>query len=131
MVGAVGEAAAEYRYLRSRGVRYGGVMPIIPTVDGFGATVDVSGPDAATTVVMLTTKQSTGALCELLHTASLRTVVIEADDRLTVAVGPVADHGHREVRPRRLVQRLRLQPCDLCAILYLWPQRRPRPATGS
>lgn len=77
-------AAAEYRYLRSGYVRYGGVMPIIPTVDGFGATVDVSGPDAATTVVMLTTKQATGALCELLHTASLRTVVIEADDRLTV-----------------------------------------------
>ncbi|CAM5694274.1 alpha/beta hydrolase [Mycolicibacterium aubagnense] len=59
-------------------------MPIIPTVDGFGATVDVSGPDDATTVVMLTTKRAAGALCELLHTASLRTVVIEADDRLTV-----------------------------------------------
>lgn len=87
MAGAVAEAAAEYRYLRSRRVRYGGVMPIIPTVDGFGATVDVSGPDNATTVVMLVTKQATaghGALCELLHTASLRTVVIEADDRLTV-----------------------------------------------
>lgn len=69
------------------GVRYGGVMPIIPTVDGFGATVDVSGPDDATTVVMLVTKQAKpghGSLCELLHTASLRTVSIEADDRLTV-----------------------------------------------
>ncbi|MUL44961.1 alpha/beta hydrolase [Mycobacterium sp. CBMA293] len=62
-------------------------MPIIPTVDGFDATVDVSGPDNATTVVLLATQQASaayGALCELLHTASLRTVVIDADNRLSV-----------------------------------------------
>ncbi|MDR3663468.1 MAG: alpha/beta hydrolase [Mycobacterium sp.] len=63
-------------------------MPTIPTVDGFGATVDVSGPEDATAVVLLAAPQhpsaSYEALCELLHTASLRTVLVGADDRLSV-----------------------------------------------
>jgi pimeloyl-ACP methyl ester carboxylesterase len=56
------------------------------TVDGFPVPVDVSGPPDASAVVLLgESRQATAAydeLCQRLHTASLRTVVIGADPRL-------------------------------------------------
>ena len=57
------------------------------TVDGFPATVDVSGPDKGSVVVLLGAAHqgpsAYDAICERLHTASLRTVVIAPDPRLT------------------------------------------------
>src|SRR6478735_12324601 len=57
------------------------------TVDGFPATVDVSGPDKGSVVVLLGAAQQApaayDAVCQRLHTASLRTVVIAPDPRLT------------------------------------------------
>ncbi|MCV7132798.1 alpha/beta hydrolase [Mycobacterium hodleri] len=57
------------------------------TVDGFPATVDVSGPDKGSVVVLLgATHQGPAAydaICQRLHTASLRTVVIAPDPRLS------------------------------------------------
>jgi pimeloyl-ACP methyl ester carboxylesterase len=57
------------------------------TVDGFPATVDVSGPEKGSVVVLLgATHQGPSAydaICQRLHTASLRTVVIAPDPRLS------------------------------------------------
>jgi pimeloyl-ACP methyl ester carboxylesterase len=56
------------------------------TVDGFPITVSVTGPEKGPVVVMLASQQSGAgydALCHRLHTASLRTVVIGPDRRLT------------------------------------------------
>ncbi len=57
------------------------------TVDGFSIPVDVSGPDKSPVVVLLgAAPQATAAyegVCQRLHTASLRTVVIGPDPRLT------------------------------------------------
>ena len=58
------------------------------TVDGFPVPVDVSGSDNAPVVVLLgaagQTVDAYDAVCARLHIASLRTVVIGVDDRLTV-----------------------------------------------
>lgn len=57
------------------------------TVDGFPATVDVSGPEKGSVVVLIGAARQNpaayAAVCERLHTASLRTVVIGPDPRLT------------------------------------------------
>ena len=56
------------------------------TVDGFPATVDVTGPEKGSVVVLLGAAHqgpaAYDAVCERLHTASLRTVVIAPDPRL-------------------------------------------------
>ena len=57
------------------------------TVDGFGVSVDVAGPDKGSVVVVLGAAHHAPAayepVCQRLHTASLRTVVIAPDPRLT------------------------------------------------
>lgn len=57
------------------------------TVDGFGVPVEVTGPDKGSVVVMLGAAQQApaayAAVCQRLHTASLRTVVIGPEPRLT------------------------------------------------
>jgi pimeloyl-ACP methyl ester carboxylesterase len=57
------------------------------TVDGFPATVDVSGPDKGSVVVLLGAAHqgpsAYDAICQRLHTASLRTIVIGPDPRLS------------------------------------------------
>lgn len=57
------------------------------TVDGFPAAVSVTGPEKGPVVVVLGAAQQPPAaydgLCQRLHTAALRTVVIGADPRLT------------------------------------------------
>jgi pimeloyl-ACP methyl ester carboxylesterase len=57
------------------------------TIDGFPATVDVSGPEQGSVVVLLGASQqgpsAYDAVCQRLHTASLRTVVIAPDPRLS------------------------------------------------
>ena len=57
------------------------------TVDGFPIPIGVSGPENGPVVVLLGAAQQAvaayDAVCDRLHTASLRTVVIGADDRLT------------------------------------------------
>jgi pimeloyl-ACP methyl ester carboxylesterase len=57
------------------------------TVDGFPVPVDVAGPEKGSAVVLLCAAQHSpaayDAICQRLHTASLRTVVIGADPRLT------------------------------------------------
>jgi pimeloyl-ACP methyl ester carboxylesterase len=57
------------------------------TVDGFPVPVDVAGPEKGSAVVLLGAAQHSPAaydgICQRLHTASLRTVVIGADPRLT------------------------------------------------
>jgi pimeloyl-ACP methyl ester carboxylesterase len=57
------------------------------TVDGFAVPVDVAGPETGSTVVLLGAAAHSPAaydgICQRLHTASLRTVVIGADPRLT------------------------------------------------
>ena len=59
----------------------------VVTVDGFPATVDVSGPDKGSVVVLLGAAHqgpsAYDAVCQRLHTASLRTVVIAPDPRLS------------------------------------------------
>lgn len=59
------------------------------TVDGFPVSVDVSGPDKGVHVVLigaaLHAPAAYTALCERLHTAAVRTVVIGADPRLSPA----------------------------------------------
>ena len=59
----------------------------VVTVDGFPATVDVSGPDKGSVVVLLGAAHqgpsAYDAVCQRLHTASLRTVVIGPDPRLS------------------------------------------------
>jgi pimeloyl-ACP methyl ester carboxylesterase len=57
------------------------------TVDGVGVAVDVAGPEKGSVVVVLGAANHApvayDAICQRLHTASLRTVVIGADPRLT------------------------------------------------
>src|SRR3954447_16201672 len=59
----------------------------VVTVDGFPATVDVSGPDNGSVVVLLGAAHqgpsAYDAICQRLHTASLRTVVIAPDPQLS------------------------------------------------
>lgn len=59
----------------------------VVTVDGFPATVDVSGPEKGSVVVLLAAAHqgpsAYDAVCQRLHTASLRTVVIAPDPRLS------------------------------------------------
>ena len=60
------------------------------TVDGFAATVDVSGPEQGSVVVLLgAANQGPSAyegVCQRLHTASLKTIVIAPDPRLSAKV---------------------------------------------
>jgi pimeloyl-ACP methyl ester carboxylesterase len=57
------------------------------TVDGIGVPVEVSGPEKGSVVVLLGAAQQAPAayagVCQRLHTASLRTVVIGPDPRLS------------------------------------------------
>jgi pimeloyl-ACP methyl ester carboxylesterase len=57
------------------------------TVDGFPVAVEVAGPENGSTVVVLGAAHhppsAYGAVCQRLHTASLRTVVVGAEPRLT------------------------------------------------
>ncbi|ABM13088.1 alpha/beta fold hydrolase [Mycolicibacterium vanbaalenii] len=57
------------------------------TVDGFGVPVVVAGPEQGSVVVLLGAAQLVPAayegVCQRLHTASLKTVVIGPDPRLT------------------------------------------------
>lgn len=59
----------------------------VVTADGFTVPVDVTGPENGTVVVLLGAGQhgpaAYDAVCQRLHTASLRTVVIATDPRLT------------------------------------------------
>src|ERR1700709_651241 len=59
----------------------------VVTVDGFPATVDVSGPEKGSVVGLLGAAHqgpsAYDAVCQRLHTASLRTVVIAPDPRLS------------------------------------------------
>jgi pimeloyl-ACP methyl ester carboxylesterase len=61
--------------------------PTTVTVDGFGVSVDVAGPEKGSVVVVLGAAHHAPAayepVCQRLHTASLRTVVIAPDPRLT------------------------------------------------
>lgn len=60
---------------------------MMTTLDGFTVQVAVSGPENGTVVVLLAAEQrgpaAYDAVCERLHNAALRTVVIGADPRLT------------------------------------------------
>jgi pimeloyl-ACP methyl ester carboxylesterase len=60
---------------------------MMTTLDGIPIPVAVSGPDKGVVVVILAAEQRApaayDAVCERLHTASLRTVVIGPDPRLT------------------------------------------------
>jgi pimeloyl-ACP methyl ester carboxylesterase len=63
-------------------------MPsMMTTLDGFPVPVSVAGPENGVVVVILGAEQRApaayDAVCERLHTASLRTVVIGPDPRLT------------------------------------------------
>src|ERR1700739_5156683 len=63
-------------------------MPsMMTTLDGFPVPVDVRGPAKGVVVVILGDEQRAlaayDAVCERLHTASLRTVVVGLDPRLT------------------------------------------------
>ena len=57
------------------------------TVDGFPVPVEVAGPDKGSVVVVLGAAHHApsayDAVCQRLHTASLRTIVIGPDPRLT------------------------------------------------
>ena len=61
-------------------------MPTMMTVDGFPVPVSVTGPERGVHVVLLGAAHHPPAaydpLCERLHTAAVRTVVIGADPRL-------------------------------------------------
>ena len=61
--------------------------PTTVTVDGFGVPVDVAGPEKGSVVVVLAAAHHAPAayepVCQRLNTASLRTVVIAPDPRLT------------------------------------------------
>lgn len=60
---------------------------MMTTLDGFPVPVGVSGPEKGVVVVILGDEQrelaAYDAVCERLHTASLRTIVIGLDPRLT------------------------------------------------
>ncbi len=66
-------------------------MPPLPpatfTVDGISVSVEVAGPDNGSVVVLLAAAKQApaayAAVCERLHTASLKTVVVGPDPRLT------------------------------------------------
>ena len=62
---------------------------MVPTLHGFAVPVAVAGPEAGVVVVILGDQNrapgSYDALCERLHVAALRTVVIGFDARLTRA----------------------------------------------
>lgn len=57
------------------------------TIDGFPIPVSVAGPEDGNTVVVLAAAQhqpsAYDGVCQRMHTASLRTIVIGADPRLT------------------------------------------------
>jgi pimeloyl-ACP methyl ester carboxylesterase len=57
----------------------------MPTIDGFAVPVAVTGPEKGVVVVLLAggAPASYDALCDRLHNAGLRTVVIAPDPRLT------------------------------------------------
>ncbi|BBX36304.1 hypothetical protein MMAG44476_04482 [Mycolicibacterium mageritense DSM 44476 = CIP 104973] len=59
----------------------------VVTIDGFAVPVDVAGPENGSVVVLLSAGHhgpaAYEAVCQRLHTASLRTVVIATDPRLT------------------------------------------------
>ena len=61
--------------------------PTTVTVDGIVVSVNVAGPDKGSVVVVLGAAHHAlaayDAVCQRLHTASLRTVVIAPDPRLT------------------------------------------------
>ncbi|GJF11195.1 alpha/beta hydrolase [Mycolicibacterium cyprinidarum] len=65
-------------------------MPSVPpttiTIDGVAVPVEVAGPDTGSVVVLLSAAHQAptayAAVCERLHTASLKTVVIGPDPRL-------------------------------------------------
>src|SRR3954465_13884915 len=63
----------------------------VVTLDGFPATVDVSGPEKGSVVVLIGAAHqgpsAYDAVCERLHTASLRTVVTAPDPRLSPKSG--------------------------------------------
>jgi pimeloyl-ACP methyl ester carboxylesterase len=60
---------------------------MMTTIDGFPIPVSVTGPDKGSVVVLLGAAQRAvaayDAVCERLHTASLRTIVVGPDPRLT------------------------------------------------
>ncbi len=60
---------------------------MMTTVDGFPIPVSVTGPEKGSVVVVLGAAQRApaayDAVCERLHTASLRTIVVGPDPRLT------------------------------------------------
>ncbi|MCV7074798.1 alpha/beta hydrolase [Mycobacterium szulgai] len=60
---------------------------MMTTLDGFPVPVAVTGPDNGVVVVLLAADQrplaAYDAVCERLHTASLRTIVIGSEPRLT------------------------------------------------
>src|ERR1700756_4271890 len=60
---------------------------MMTTVDGFPIQVSDTGPDQGSVVVLLGAAQRApaayDAVCERLHTASLRTIVVGPDPRLT------------------------------------------------
>ncbi|MGV0581484.1 alpha/beta hydrolase [Mycolicibacterium elephantis] len=57
------------------------------TVDGFSVPVEVAGPDKGSVVLLLCAAHHApatyAAVCQRLHTASLRTIAVGADPRLT------------------------------------------------
>ncbi|ART70963.1 alpha/beta hydrolase [Mycobacterium dioxanotrophicus] len=63
------------------------MLTTVPTIDGFSVPVDVAGPEKGSVVVLLGAGHhgpaAYGAVCQRLHTASLRTVIIAPDPRLT------------------------------------------------
>lgn len=63
------------------------MLTSVTTIDGFSIAVDVAGPDKGATVVFLSAGHhgpaAYEAVCQRLHTASLRTIVIGPDPRLT------------------------------------------------
>ncbi|OMC35997.1 alpha/beta hydrolase [Mycobacterium sp. GA-1841] len=63
------------------------MLTTVMTIDGFSTPVDVSGPDKGSTVVVLSAGHhgptAYEPICQRLHTASLRTVIIGPDPRLT------------------------------------------------
>ncbi|CDO30467.1 alpha/beta hydrolase [Mycobacterium vulneris] len=63
------------------------MLTTVATIDGFTTPVDVSGPEQGSTVVVLSAGHHGPAayepICRRLHTASLRTVIIGPDPRLT------------------------------------------------
>ena len=69
------------------GVTSGDVPALMTTLDGFAVPVAVTGPENGVVVVLLAAEQRApaayDALCDRLHNASLRTVVIGPDPRLT------------------------------------------------